>query len=97
MSLDLGQEPLDRHGHQLGATEAGHVTEDMGRVEPLPGDVEFERLSQPGGHVVEDLGGQVVVAKEFLVASDGARRDGGTQRRSRIPSTLQVSHGRIIT
>jgi hypothetical protein len=33
---------LDRHGHQLGATEAGHVRKDMGRVEPLAGDVEFQ-------------------------------------------------------
>ena len=75
VSLDLGQEPLDRHSHQLGATETGHVTEDMGRVEPLAGDVQFQLLSQPDRHVVEDLSSQFVLAKEFLIAFDGACRD----------------------
>ena len=75
MPLDLGQEPLDRHGHELGAAEAGHVTEDMGRVEPLAGDVEFEGVDKSGGDVVEDQGGEVVVAEELLIAFEGARGD----------------------
>ncbi len=39
----------------------------------------------------------------YTVKQDGfedsalQEKTGGTQRRSRIPSTLQVSHGRIIT
>ncbi len=70
----LGQEPLDCHGHQFGATETGHVRKDVGRVEPLAGDVEFELFRQSNRHVVEDLSGQFVLAKELLVTLDGARR-----------------------
>ena len=72
---DLGEEPLDRHGHQLGATEAGHMRKDVGRVKPLAGDVEFQLLGQPGGHVLEDRDGQFVIAKHLLIAFDATSRD----------------------
>ena len=75
MPPELGQVPLDGHGHELGSAEAGHVAEDMGRVEPLPGDVEIEGLDESGGDVVEDAGGEVVVAEELLVAFDGTGGD----------------------
>ena len=46
----------------------------MGRVEPLAGDVDFELFRQSNRHVVEDLSGQFVLAKELLVTLNGARR-----------------------
>lgn len=75
--LELGQEPLDRHGQELGAAETGHMAEDMGRVEPLAGDVEIECPDEPVGDVLEDAGGEVVVAEELLIAFDGACGDRG--------------------
>ena len=67
---DLGEEPLDRHGHRVRATEAGHMRKDVGRVKPLAGDVEFQLLGQPSGHVLEDRDGQFVIAKHLLIAFD---------------------------
>ena len=75
MSLKLGQEPLDGHGHELGSAEGGHMAEDVCRVEPLSGDVEVERFDESRGDVVEDACGEVVVAKELLIAFEGARRE----------------------
>ena len=75
--LELGQEPLDRHGHELGAAEAGHVAQDVGRVEPLAGDVEIEDLDESGGDVLEDACGELVVAEELLIAFEAARADHG--------------------
>ena len=73
MPLELGQEPLDRHGHELGAAEAGHVAEDVSRVEPLSGDVEIQRLDEAGGDLLEDACGEVVLSEQLLVAFEGAR------------------------
>jgi hypothetical protein len=75
VSLELSQGPLDGHGHELGAAEAGHVAEDGGRVEPLSGDVEIERPDEAVGDVVEDARGEVVVAAQRLIAFDGACGD----------------------
>src|SRR4029077_12347517 len=80
--LQLGQEPLDRHGHELGATKAGHVAEDVGRVEPLSGNIEVQRLDEPGGDVLEDAYGEIVLPEQLLVAFEGARGD--------LDSRLQV-------
>ena len=77
MPLELGQEPLDRHGHELGSAEGGHVAEDVGRVEPLSGDVEIEGTDELGGDLLEDACGEVVVAEELLIAFEGASADGG--------------------
>ena len=63
--LELGQEPLDRHGHELGPAEAGHVAEDVGRVEPLSGDVEIQRFDEAGGDVLDDVAARSSSRKSF--------------------------------
>ena len=70
--LELGQEPLDGHGHEVGSAEGGHVAEDVGRVESLSGDVEVEGVDEFRGDLVEDACGEVVVAEELLIAFEGA-------------------------
>ena len=65
VALELGQEPLDGDGHELGSAEGGHVAEDVGRIESLSGDVEVEVGDEFRGDVVEDLCGEVVVAEEL--------------------------------
>ena len=77
MPLERGEEPLDRHGQELGAAEAGPVAEDVGRVEPLAGDVASERRDESGGDVVEDAGSAVVVADALLVAFESTGGDRG--------------------
>ena len=77
VALELGQEPLDRDGHELGAAEGGHVAEDMGRVESLPGDVEVEGVDEFRGDLVEDACGEVIVAEELLIAFEGASAECG--------------------
>ena len=44
--LDLRQELLDGHRHELGSAEGGHVAEDMGRVEPLSADIKVEDVDE---------------------------------------------------
>ncbi|MGC8643882.1 MAG: hypothetical protein ACP5XB_28810 [Isosphaeraceae bacterium] len=77
--LDLRQEPLDGHRHELGSAEGGHVAEDMGRVEPLSADIKVEDVDEFLGDLVEDAGREVVVAEELLIAFQGAcgERDAG--------------------
>jgi len=75
VALELGAEPLDGDGHELGAAEGGHVAEDVGRVESLSGDVEFEGFDESRGDLVEDACGEVVVPEELLIAFEGARAE----------------------
>ena len=77
MALELGQEPLDRDGHELGSAEGGHVAEDVGGVESLPGDVEVEGVDEFRGDLFEDACGEVVVAEELLIAFEGASAECG--------------------
>ena len=79
VALELGQEPLDRDGHELGAAEGGHVAEDMGGVESLPGDVEVEGPDEFRGDRFEDPCGEVMVAEELLIAFEGARAECGAR------------------
>ena len=77
VALELGQEAFDGDRHELGATEGGHMAEDVGRVETLSGDVEVEGVDELAGDVVEDASGEVIVAEESLIAFEGARGESG--------------------
>ncbi len=77
MAFQLGQEPLDRDGHEPGSAEAGHVAEDVGGVKSLTGDVEVECGDEFGGDLVEDVSGEVIVSEELLIAFEGARAECG--------------------
>jgi len=59
---------LGRHAQKPRTAEAGHVAEDVRRIEPLPGDAEFQQGDEPAGVLVHSLSSQVVVDEEFAIA-----------------------------
>jgi hypothetical protein len=77
VALELGQEAFDGDGHELSSAEGGHMAEDVGGVEPLSGDVEVECVDEFGSDLIEDLGGEVVLAEELLIAFEGSRGESG--------------------
>ena len=72
MPFHLRQETLDGHAQQSRPAEAGHVAEDVRRIEPLPGDVKLEQFDEPSGDLMHGPGGQVVVDEEFAMAFEGS-------------------------
>jgi len=46
MTLQLCQEPFDRHAHQLASAKRRHVAEYVSRIKTLTRNVQFQRLDQ---------------------------------------------------
>ena len=55
MAFDLRQKPLDGDRQQPSPAERSHVAEDVGRIQALLGDVEFEQIDEAIGDVLHDL------------------------------------------
>ena len=62
--FELDQEPSNGRGHETDAAKLRHVRFDVGGIEPLFGDVQIQQLDEFRGHVVHDLLGQFIVAKQ---------------------------------
>ena len=72
VTLHLREKSLVSDGHHAGAAEAGHVAEDVRRIEPLLVDLQIEFVDQLRGDFVHHLGGEIVVEKMGAIAFEGS-------------------------
>jgi len=80
MTLQLRQEPLDRHAHQLASAKRHHVRKHVRRVQSLMRNVQLQRLDQRRGDTVKHLGGDVVLDEQGHVSLNGRMRHPGRGR-----------------